>query len=137
VLSVEELREQRPSEPGFARVLLITAAVLWLPVTGHLYAATSTGSLAALAVLLVVFGAFGAVKGRRAGRVMATVAIGVTYWFLLAYCVVGFRDPYPYSSVYAVLDIVAVLLSVVALTRLYHPKTSRYIHLVETARRSG
>ena len=133
MLSVEELRAHRPAEPGFARVLLIVAVVLWAPIAGTIYG-TGSGPMGG-AMVLAVFGAFGAVKGRQAGRIMATVAIGLLYLWLGPYCWLGFDDPYPYSSVYALLDIAAVLLSVVALTQLYHPNTNRYIHLVTVARR--
>lgn len=129
--SVEELRANRPTEPGFARVLLIIAVVLWLPVAGNVY--YSGAGLVAVALFLVVFGAFGTVKGRQAGRIMTTVALGVTYFFMAPYCLAGFHDAEPYGAAYAVIDIIAVLLSVVALTQLYHSNTNRYVHLVTVA----
>lgn len=132
--SVEELRANRPTEPGFARVLLIIAVVLWLPVAGNVY--YSGAGLVAVALVLVVFGAFGAVKGRQAGRIMTTIALGVTYAFMAPYCLYGFRDDTnPYGAVYAMIDIIAVLLSVAALTQLYHSNTNRYVHMVTLAMR--
>jgi hypothetical protein len=53
---------------------LIVAVVLWLPVAGYVY--YSGASLVVVALFLVVFGAFGAVRGRQAGRIMTTVALG-------------------------------------------------------------
>jgi hypothetical protein len=134
VPSVEELRANRPTEPGFARVLLIIAVVLWLPVAGNVY--YSGAGLVAVALFLVVFGAFGTVKGRQAGRIMTTIALGVTYVFMAPYCLYGFRDDTnPYGAVYAMIDIIAVLLSVAALTQLYHSNTNRYVHMVTAAMR--
>jgi hypothetical protein len=132
VPSVEELRASRPAEPGRARALLIVAAVLWLPVAGNVYYYSGAG-LVVVALVLVVFGAFGAVRGRQAGRIMTTVALGVTYFFMAPYCLAGFHDAEPYGAAYAVIDIIAVLLSVVALTQLYHSNTNRYVHLVTVA----
>jgi hypothetical protein len=135
VPSVEELRASRPTEPGFARALLIAAAVLWLPVAGNVYY-YSGGGLVVVALVLVVFGAFGAVKGRQAGRIMTTVALGVTFFFMAPYCWAGFDDDSaPYGAAYAFMDIVAVLLSVAALTQLFHPNTNRYVRMVTVAMR--
>jgi hypothetical protein len=134
VPSVEELRASRPLEPGFARILLIIAVVLWVPVAGNVY--YSGAGLVAIALFLVVFGAFGAVKGRQSGRIMATVALGVTYLLMAPYCWAGFLDDSePYGAAYAMIDIVAVLLSVAALTQLYHSNTNRYVHMVTAAMR--
>lgn len=130
--TVEEIRASRPREPGHARIALVVAAVLWLPAAGDYSYYHHSGPLG-LALLLMVFGSFGAVKGRQAGRILATVAIGATYLYLLPYVWWGF----PELAVVAVLDIVAVVLSVFALTRLYHPNTSRYIHLVTVARQAA
>jgi len=130
--SVEELRASRPPEPGFARILLIIAVVLWVPVAGYVY--YEGASLVAVALFLVVFGAFGAVKGRQAGRIMTTVAVGVTILAMAPYCWQGFRDSNPYGAAYAAMDIVAVLLSAIALTKLYHPNTNRYVEQVTAAR---
>jgi hypothetical protein len=59
----------------------------------------------------------------------------VTYIFMAPYCWQGFDDSNPYGAAYALMDIVAVLLSVAALTQLYHPNTNRYVHMVTIARR--
>jgi hypothetical protein len=133
--SVEEVRASRPQEPAVARILLIMAAVLWVPIAGRLYSDTTIG-VVGLILVVMVFGSFGAVKGRRAGRIMATVAIGLANLFLLPYGALGFRDPEPYSVIYALMDLVAVILSAIALIQLFHPKTNRYIHLVTVAMRS-
>lgn len=131
VTTVEQIRANRPREPGHARVALIFAAVLWFPVVSYMY--YYTPGTASIALIVMVSGTFGAVKGRQAGRILTTVGIGATYLFLLPYTWWGWRE----EPLVAVLDIVAVLLSVFALTRLYHSKTSRYIQLVEAARRAG
>jgi hypothetical protein len=125
--SVEETRANRPKEVGVARILVIVAVVLWLPLTGYLYTGATTG-MAAVAMLLAVFGSFGAVKGRRAGRTMVAGSLGVLYFFLAPYCVLGFRDEYLNGPGYAVLDMVSVALSAAALVLLYRPATSRYLH---------
>jgi hypothetical protein len=132
--NVEEVRASRPQEPAVARILLIMAAVLWAPIAGRLYSDTTIG-VVGLILVLMVFGSFGAVKGRRAGRIMATVAIVLANLFLLPYGALGFADPEPYSVIYALMDMVAVLLSVIALFQLYHPKTSRYVHRVTVVMR--
>lgn len=134
VPSVEELRANRPTEPGFARVLLIIAVVLWVPVAGNVFYYSGAG-LVAVALFLVVFGSFGAVKGRQAGRIMTTVALGVTYLLMAPYCWAGLHDEAPYGALYAMIDIIAVLLSVAALTQLYHSNTNRYVHMVTVAMR--
>jgi hypothetical protein len=136
VPSVEEIRADRPAEVGRARVLLISAVVLWFPVLGYLYIPSASGA-AAIAMFFVVFGAFGAVKGRKAGRLMVTIALPFCYLFLLPYCLLGFRDTYLNGPAYAVMDIVAVALSAFALALLYHPNSNRYVHLVTVARQAG
>ena len=132
--SVEEIRADRPTEVGVARVLLIIAVVLWVPVLGYLY--TSSSGAVAIAMFFVVFGSFGAVKGRQAGRLMVTIALAVCYLFLLPYCWLGFRDSYLNGPGYAVMDIVAVAASAFALSLLYHPNSNRYVHLVTAARQA-
>ena len=134
--SVEEVRADRPSEVGRARVLLISAVVLWFPVLGYLYIPSSSGAVA-IAMFFVVFGAFGAVKGRQAGRLMVTIALPFCYLFLLPYCVLGFSDTYLNGPAYAVMDIAAVAASAFALSLLYHPNSNRYVHLVTAARQAG
>jgi hypothetical protein len=132
VTSVEEIRARRPRQAAVVRWLALGATVLWLPVVGYLYIDMS---VLALFVFLYVFGAFGVAKGRQAARVMATVGLAVVYVVLLPYCVAGFSDPYPYSTVYALIDIAAVAVSGVSLAQMYHPNTNRYVHLVTVARR--
>jgi hypothetical protein len=133
VHSVEEIRAVRPREVGVARILLIVAVVLWLPVVGYLSTSGTAGAVD-LALILTVAGSFGAARGRRGGRTMVTVAVAVAYLFLLPYCVLGFRDDYLNGPGYAVLDIVSVLLSGAALVLLYGPRAARYIGLVGEAR---
>lgn len=133
VHSVEEIRAARPREVGIARILLIAAVIVWLPLEGHLFAPSASG-LVALAMLLVVAGSFGAARGRQAGRVVATVALAVLYLAFLPYCWLGFSDPYPDGPYYAVLDLACVLASAVALVLLYHPRAGRYVRLVGEAR---
>ncbi|HEV7648841.1 MAG TPA: hypothetical protein VGP26_11815 [Actinophytocola sp.] len=132
--SVEEIRATRPREVGVARVLLIVAVVLWLPIAGTLFAATSSAGLVDLALIFVVFGSFGVVRGRRAGRTMVTVALAVNFLMLAPYCVAGFHDDSLTGPGYAPLDIASVLLSITALVLLYQSRTSRYLHLVGVAR---
>jgi hypothetical protein len=134
VTEVEEIRANRPPEVGVARVLLIIAVLLWIPIVGVLYTSSTVG-LVGILMFLVVFGSFGAVKGRQAGRVMATVAVALTYLFLLPYAWLGFSDPYLNGPAYAVMDLVAVVLSAVALGFLYAPNSNRYVHMVTAARR--
>jgi hypothetical protein len=131
--TVEEIRARRPREVVIARILSIVAVLLWLPMTGHLYDSATTGTAAAM--FFYVFGAFGSAKGRQAARIMATVALLVLYLFLLPYCWLGFQDPYPNGPGYAVMDIVAVAISAVALGLLYRPSSNRYFHLITVARR--
>lgn len=131
--SVEEIRAARPREVGIARILLIVAVVLWMPIIGHLSTAM-TGSPVYLALFLAVFGSFGAAKGRQGGRIMVTIALALFYLFLLPYCWLGFQDEYLNGPAYAVLDIACVLLSVVALVLLYSSPASRYIRRVGEAR---
>ena len=133
VHSLEEIRAARPREVGTARILLIVAVVLWLPIVGYL-ATSSTAGAVDLALILTVAGSFGAAKGRRGGRTMVTVALAVVSLFLLPYCVLGFRDEYLNGPGYAVLDIVSVLLSGAALVLLYGPRAARYLSLVGEAR---
>ncbi|GAB3431386.1 hypothetical protein [Actinophytocola sediminis] len=132
--SVEEIRARRPREVVTARTLLIIAVVLWMPVAGHL---ADTAGLSVVSMFFCVSGAFGAARGRQAARVMAVVAVAVIYLFLLPYCVLGFRDPYPYSAAYAVIDMVAVLVSGIALTLLYRPHSNRYFDQITTARQTS
>lgn len=127
--SVEEIRERRPPEATVVRWLAIFAVVVWLPVAARLNL-----QLVALAMFFYVFGAFGVAKGRQAGRVMATIAVGVIYLFVLPYCLVGFSDPAPGGTFYAVLAIVGAVASIFGLTQMYHSHTSLYIHLVTAAR---
>ena len=133
VTSVEEIRARRPQQAMVVRWLSIGATVLWLPVIGYLYI---MGPALTLFVCLYVFGAFGVAKGRQAARIMATVGLAMVYVVLLPYCVVGFSDPYPYSTVNALIDIAAVAVSGFSLVWMYHPNTNRYVHLVTAARRS-
>ena len=133
VPSVEEIRAVRPREIGAARVLLVVAVVLWLPIVGYLSTAGAAGAVD-LALILTVVGSFGAAKGRRGGRTMATVALAVIYLFVLPYCVAGFHDEYLNGPGYAVLDIVSVVLSGAALVLLYGPRAARYIRLVGRVR---
>jgi hypothetical protein len=133
--SIEEVRANRPQEPAVARILLVMAVVLWAPVIGQIHSDT-TGGVLGLVLFLVVFGSFGAVKGRRAGRTMATVAVAIVYLFLLPFCALGFYYPIPYGVIYAAMDVVAVILSVIGLCQLFHPKASRYIHRVTVMMRS-
>lgn len=134
--SVEEIRADRPPEPGVARAMLIVAVVLWVPITGYMYG--TGGGLIFVAMFFVVFGSFGAVKGRQAGRIMTTVAVVPLAVLLLSYCWVGFEDEAnPYGTLYAMIDIAAVLLSGWAVSLLYHPNTNRYVQSVTTARAAG
>jgi hypothetical protein len=134
VLSVEEIRAQRPREVVTARTLSIIATVLWAPILGYLSSMTSLG---ALLLFFYVFGSFGAAKGRQAARIMVTIALALTYLFLLPYCWLGFRDPYLNGPAYAVMDIVSVLMSAVGLWLLYRPRSNRYFHLITVARQAG
>jgi hypothetical protein len=135
VPSVEEIRANRPAEPGFVRAAMIFAAVLWFLVTAHVYGAT--GGLVGVLLFLVVFGSFGVVKGRQAGRVMTTIAVAAVYFWLAPYCLLGFEDPLPGSQIFAVLDLVAVAVSAFAMTQLYHRNTNQYIREVTLARQAG
>lgn len=134
--SVEEIRADRPPEPGVARALLIAAIVLWLPIAGYIYLPPSGGFMY-LAMFFVIFGSFGAVKGRQAGRIMTTVALAPML-LLLPYCWVGFEDESnPYGTLYALIDIAAVLVAGWAVSLLYHPNTNRYVQSVTAARAAG
>jgi len=133
VQSLEEIRAARPQEVGVARVLLIVAVVLWVPIAGHLYPGSTSGAVS-IAFFFIVFGSFGAVKGRQAGRTMATVALGLAYLFMLPYCWLGFVDPYLNGPGYALLDMASIVLSAVALVLLYQPNANRYIRRVTAAR---
>jgi hypothetical protein len=130
--SVEEIRADRPPEPGVARALLIVAVLLWFPVLGYLY--SSSVGMVALAMFFAVFGSFGAVKGQQAGRIMTTVALAVVVLVMLPYCWLGFEDPYLNGTAYALMDIASVLLSGTAIALLYHPNTNRYVRQVTMAR---
>ncbi|WP_027946662.1 hypothetical protein [Amycolatopsis taiwanensis] len=132
MLSVEEIRAQRPREVLTARLLSIAAAVLWAPLAGYLYYPQS--GLVALSLILYVFGAFGVAKGRKAGRTLVVVTLGLTYVLLLPYCVLGFRDSYLNGPIYALMDICAVLLSATSLVLIYRPRSKRYFPLVTVAR---
>ncbi|MBN6039814.1 hypothetical protein [Amycolatopsis sp. 195334CR] len=129
--SVEEIRARRPLEATVARWFGIGAAVVWVPVIGYLWL-----QLAVIGLFFYLFGAFGVAKGRQAGRIMSTIGLAVTWFPLLPYCWLGFSDPGPFSTIYAVLDIVAVVISGFSLTLMYHPASNRYIHLVTVARRA-
>lgn len=129
--SVEEIRERRPLEATVVRWFGIGAAVLWVPVIGHLGL-----NLPVFGLFFYLFGAFGVAKGRQAARIMSTIGLGVTYFVLLPYCWLGFTDPRPFSTAHAVLDIAAVVVSGFTLTQMYHPSANRYIHLVTVARRA-
>jgi hypothetical protein len=134
VLSVEEIRAQRPREVVTARTLSIIATVLWAPILGYLSSMTYLG---ALLLFFYVFGSFGAAKGRQAARIMVTIALALTYLFLLPYCWLGFHGPYLNGPAYAVMDIVSVLMSAVGLWLLYRPRSNRYFHLITVARQAG
>lgn len=133
--SVEEIRAHRPRDVVTARTLSIIAVVLWAPIVGYFFEAGA--ALPGLAVFFYVFGSFGAAKGRQAARIMATTALVVIYVLLLPYCWLGFRDSYPSGTAYAVMDIVAVLVSAIALGLLYRPGSNRYFYLITAARRAG
>jgi hypothetical protein len=133
--TVDQVRAERPPEPGVARALLIVAVVLWLPITGYLYG--SSAGLALVAFFFVVYGSFGAVKGRQAGRLMTTIAAAVTVLLLLPGCWLGFLDPNPYGVGYALLDIAAVAMAGVSVGLLYHPNTNQYVRKVTIARTTG
>ncbi len=130
-VTVEELRARRPRAVVLARALAIAAVVLWLPVLGYL----GDGQFGAVAFFAYVFGMFGAVKGRQAGRVLATVGGGISGLFLLPYCWLGFTDDAnSYGPAYAVLDLVAVAAACVSVGLLYSAEVNRYVHLVGLAR---
>ncbi|WP_158848640.1 hypothetical protein [Saccharothrix deserti] len=131
--TVEEIRSRRPREVVIARVLSIIAALLWVPMSGYLF---SQPAYIGLLLVLYVFGSFGAAKGRQAARVMVTVSLALIYFFLLPYCWLGFYDSYLNGPGYAVMDIVAVLLSATGLVLLYQPRSNRYFHLVTVARQN-
>jgi hypothetical protein len=134
VRTVEELRAQRPREVVIARYLAIAAAVLWMPIAGYLF---SQPGLVGLVLIGYVFGAFGVVKGRQAGRIVVTVAVALAWILLLPYCWLGFSDEYLNGPGYAVMDILAVLLSLAGLVLSYQPACNRYVHLVTVARRGA
>ena len=133
--SVEEIRAQRPREVVTARILSIIAVVLWIPIAGH--ALGSGSAVFAVAAVFHVFGSFGAVKGRQAARIMVTIALLVSYLLLLPYGWLGFQDPYLNGPGYAVMDLVAVVISAIALVLLYHPRSNRYFRLVTIARKAS
>lgn len=128
VPDVAEIRARRPQQVKTARLLAILAAVLWMPILGHLDPAAG-----ALALVFYVFGAFGVAKGRSAGRIMATAALVVVYVLVLPYCVVGFADPYLNGPAYAAIDIVAVLVSGAGMWLTYRPRTNSYLNEVTAA----
>lgn len=131
MLSVEEIREQRPTEATVVRWLSIAATVLWVPVIGHLYLAAGAWLIS---LFFYIFGAFGVAKGRQAARILTVIGLGIIYIPMLPYCVIGFSDPVPNSTAFAVIDIVAVAVSVLSLVLMFRPSTNRYIHLVTVAR---
>jgi hypothetical protein len=135
VPGVEDIRARRPREVVVARLLSIIAVVLWVPIAGYVY--YYQPALVTLSLILFVFGAFGAAKGRKAGRILFVVMLALTYWFVLPYCVVGFGDPSPEGPVFAAMDICAVLLAATAIVLVYRPRSNRYFHLVEAARRGA
>jgi hypothetical protein len=130
--NVEQIRADRPPEPGVARAMVIVAVVLWVPVAGYLYG--SSVGLMGLAMFFAVLGSFGAVKGRQAGRIMTTVALALAVLLMLPYCWAGFHDPYLNGTGYALMDIASVLLSGTAIALLYHPNSNRYVRQVTVAR---
>lgn len=105
--------------------------MLWVPVLGHLNI-----TLGGAFLVLYVFGAFGVAKGRQAGRILATIGLGLAYLPLLPYSVLGFGDDALNSTAYALIDLAGIVISVISLAQMYHPRTSRYIHLVTVARSS-
>jgi hypothetical protein len=135
VPSVEEIRAQRPREVGTARILSIIAVVLWIPIAGHALGSSSAGFV--VAAVCCVFGSFGAVKGRQAARIMVTIALLVIYLLLLPYGWLGFQDPYLNGPGYAVLDLVAVVISAIALILLYRPRSNQYVQLITAARKAS
>jgi amino acid transporter len=133
---LEEIRANRPPEPGFARVLLIIATVLWFLAMSTFYTALPPGSvMVALPLFFALFGAFGAVKGRQAGRVMTTVAIGVTWIFMVLYLMQALASPVAGAGLFVALDALSLVLFAVALAFLYHPNTNTYVRMVGAAMR--
>lgn len=129
--SVEELRERRPPEATVVRWLAIFAVVVWLPVVAHLFQ-----QFAGVAMVFYVFGAFGVAKGRQAGRILTLITLAVIYLPVLPYCFLGFTDPAPGGTVYAVLAIVGTIASIFGLTQMFHANTNEYIRQVTLARSS-
>ena len=140
MLSVEEIRADRPVEVLRARWLSFVCVVLWLSVGGYLYptlpgpGTSESPGLLLLAIWLCVWGAFGVAKGRKAARTMSTVAFALFYFSLLPACWIGFADPQVGASAIAITDIATTAVSVYVLVLMYHPASNRYIHLITIAR---
>lgn len=118
------LEEPVRREDAVVEDLLISSAVLWLPVTGSLDPAR--GQTAAwILVAHVVF----AVRARR-NRWKARIAVTATAIALLVALgplAQGFTSPeYPYGVEYAVMDIVAVVLSATGVALLYGHRGNAY-----------
>lgn len=133
MLSVEEIRADRPIEVLRARMLTIVVVVLWLPVVGYLYP-TDTAGLPLLAMFGCLWGAFGVAKGRQAARIMATISLGIACLFVLPACWISLGDPTAGAPALAIVDVVSILLSVYVLVLMFRPDSNRYVHLITVAR---
>jgi hypothetical protein len=81
-----------------------------------------------------VWGAFGVAKGRQAGRIMETVAIGLLYLFTLPAFWVGFFESAEAGALTLLFEIIPVLISAYVLVLSYGGESNRYIHLITVAR---
>ncbi|WP_028849684.1 hypothetical protein [Thermocrispum municipale] len=137
--SVEELRANRPAQAAQARICAVIAAVLWVPVIGGLVVPETPDSYAglpAIAAVLHAWGSFGVVKGRQSGRVVCVVTAVVLWVMVLPYSWIGMSSDDTYASVYAVLDLVAVALSVAGIALQFSRPVTEYVNAVSHAMRA-
>ncbi|KUN24117.1 hypothetical protein AQJ23_21255 [Streptomyces antibioticus] len=120
-----EMDPRRPRVITVASWLLISSAVFWLPVIGGLLDPALRQTAGWMLFAHVVF-AVRARRNRWKARIAVTVA-AVALLLALGPLAQGFTSPeYPYGVEYAVLDVVAVVLSATGVALLHGHRGNAY-----------
>ncbi len=117
-------RTGRPWQTVTAVGLLLTSALLWLPVAGGDPVISQPASL--LLLLHIVF-AVRARRGRQKARITVAVVTLLLLFLLMPHAWLGFTDPgHPSGPAYAVMDMIAVAASCTGVALLFTSSSNAY-----------